>query len=70
MPKEVRKISKFFKKNDKLQKKSYAQVSSNSQSSNIIMDTLKIKEMFLKLQNNKIDQVQKIINSGNSKPKP
>jgi len=31
---------------------------------------LKIKEMFLKLQNKKIDQVQKIINGNNSKPKP
>jgi len=34
------------------------------------MNTLKIKEMFLKLQNNKIDQVQKIINGGDSKLKP
>ena len=33
------------------------------------MDTLKIKEMFPKLQNNKIDQVQKIINSSDSKLK-
>jgi len=31
---------------------------------------LKIKEMFLKLQNKKINQVQKIINGGKSKPKP
>ena len=38
--------------------------------SNITMDTLKIKETFLHLQNKKIDQVQKIINGGNSKPKP
>ena len=34
------------------------------------MNMLKIKEMFLKLQNKKIDQVQKIINGNNSKPKP
>ena len=34
------------------------------------MNMLKIKEMFLKLQNQKIDQVQKIINRGKSKPKP
>ena len=34
------------------------------------MNTLKIKEMFPKLQNQKIDQIQKIINSGKSKPKP
>ena len=33
------------------------------------IDTLKIKEMFSKLQNNKIDQVQKIINDSDSKPK-
>jgi len=33
------------------------------------MNTLKIKEMFPKLQNHKIDQVQKIINSSKSKPK-
>ena len=32
------------------------------------MNTLKIKEMFLKLQNQKIDQIQKIINGGESKP--
>ena len=31
---------------------------------------LKIKEMFPKLQNKKINQVQKIINGGESKPKP
>ena len=57
IPKEVNKISKFFRKNNKPQKKSYAQISSNSQSSNIAMNTLKIKKMFPKLQNNKIDQV-------------
>jgi len=33
------------------------------------MNTLKIKKMFPKLQNQKIDQVQKIINGGESKPK-
>jgi len=37
--------------------------------SNITMDTLKIKKMFSYLQNKKIDQVQKIINGGDSKPK-
>ena len=38
--------------------------------SNIAMDTLKIKKMFLHLQNKKIDQVQKIINGSDNKPKP
>ena len=33
------------------------------------MNMLKIKEIFPKLQNWKIDQVQKIINGGESKPK-
>jgi len=37
---------------------------------NAIMNMLKIKEMFSKLQNKKIDQVQKIINGNDSKPKP
>ena len=69
-PKEVNEISKYFKKNDNLQKKSYAQASSKPQSSNAIMNMFKIKEMFLKFQNQKIDQVQKIINGGESKPKP
>ena len=35
-----------------------------------MMNTLKIKEMFATLQNQKIDQVQKIINGGENKPKP
>jgi len=69
-PKKVNEISKFFKKNDNPQKKSYAQASSKPQNSNTTMNTLKIKEMFPKLQNHKIDQVQKIINSSKSKPKP
>ena len=69
-PKEVNEISKYFKKNDNPQKKSYAQASFNPQSSNATMNTLKIKEMFPKLQNWKIDQIQEIINEGESKPKP
>ena len=69
-PKEVNEISKYFKKNNNPQKKSYAQASSKPQSSNAIMNMLKIKKMFLKLQNQKINQVQKIINGGESKPKP
>jgi len=35
-----------------------------------MINILKIKEMFPKLQNHKIDQVQKIINGGEGKPKP
>jgi len=78
LPKEVNKISKYFKKNDKQpQRKSYAQASFLSKSilflnlsSNIALDTLKIKEIFLHLQNKKIDQVQKLINGNNNKPKP
>jgi len=72
-PKEVNEVSKYFMKVDAPQKKSYVQVSSkflNSSSLNAIMNMLKIKEMFLKLQNKKIDQVQKIINGNDSKPKP
>ena len=60
LPKEVNKISRYFKKNEKQpQKKSYAQVSSlsKSNSSNIAMDTLKIKETFSYLHNKKINQV-------------
>jgi len=69
-PKKVNKISKYFKKNLPLaQKKSYAQVSSKLTISNIVMETLKIKEAFPNLQNKKIKQVQKLISS-NSKPKP
>ena len=77
-PKEVNTISKYFKKNNKqLQKKSYAEDSSSSKSTsslnsslNIALDTLKIKETFPHLQNKKINQVQKLINRNNDKPKP
>ena len=51
--KEVNEISKYFKKNDSPQRNSNAQASSKSQNSNIVMNTLKIKEMFPKLQNQK-----------------
>ena len=52
------KISKFFKKNpsSNVNKKLYAQVSSNSSNSNgtnIARETLKIKEAFSSLQNKK-----------------
>ena len=59
-PKEVNEISKYFKKNKKQpQKKSYVQVSSLSKSNsfNIAIDTLKIKEMFTHLHNKKINQI-------------
>jgi len=69
-PKKVNEISKFFKKNPiSIQKKSYAQVLSNSNKLNIARDILKIKEAFPSLQNKEIKQIQKII-SGDSKPKP
>ena len=76
MSKEVREISKFFKKIDNSAlKKSYAQVSISKQnssvtSSNIMMNTLKIKKMFSNLPNKKIDSIQKVINSSNDKLKP
>jgi len=68
LPKEVNKISKFFKKNSNHpQKKSYAQALVKSNTTNIALDILKIKKTFLYLQNEKIDQVQKIISSNNNK---
>jgi len=77
LQKEVNEILKYFKKSDKtLQKKSYAQASSQSKlaksisSSSVTMNILKIKEIFLNLPNKKINMVQKVINGDNSKPKP
>ena len=52
MLKEVNEVSKYFKKVDVPQKKSYAQMSSKSPSlsfSNTIINMLKIKEMFPKI---------------------
>jgi len=75
-PKKVKEISKFFKEIEKLAiNKSYAQASSskpksNAVSSNIAMNMLKIKEVFLNLSNKKINTIQKIINGSNNKPKP
>jgi len=67
-PKEINTISKYFKKSSKnKEKKSYAQASALS--SNITREILKIKEMFPKLQDKKIEYIQKII-SVESKPKP
>jgi len=76
-PKEVNEILKYFKKNlSSHQKKSYvnATLSSTQQrlsvSKNIVKETLKIKKTFLNLSNNKIEQVQKVINRPNNKSKP
>jgi len=61
---------KFFKGNSNHpQEKSYAQALAKSNTTNIALDTLKIKETFPHLQNKKIDQIQKII-SGDNKPRP
>ena len=66
-PKKVNEISKYFKKNPVfIQKKSYAQASSNE--SNAAREMLKIKKAFSSLQNKKIKLVQKII-SRESKPR-
>ena len=73
--KEIKEISKYFKKNDKpLTKKSYAQASLSKQafvasSLNITMNTLKIKETFSHLSNKKINMIQKVINGSDDKPK-
>jgi len=72
--KEVKEISKYFKKTENSTlKKSYTQASSNStnntNTSSVAINTLKIKEVFPKLSNRKIDSIQKVINEGNDKPK-
>ena len=72
--KEVKEISKYFKKiENPTLKKSYTQASSkqasNVTTSNVAMNTLKIKETFSKLSNKKIDIIQKVINGKNEKPK-
>ena len=72
-PKEVKEISKFFKKTKKpTTKKLYAQAStpkphSSNKFSNIVMNTLKIKKTFPNLPNKKIDSIQKVINGSNNK---
>ena len=74
-PKEVKEISKFFKKTKKpTTKKLYAQAltpkpHSSNKSSNIAMNTLKIKKTFPNLPNKKIDSIQKVINGSNNKAK-
>ena len=73
--KEVKEISKFFKKIKKpTTKKSYVQAStskpnSSDKSFNIVMNNLKIKETFPNLLNKKIDSIQKVINGSNDKAK-
>jgi len=75
-PKKVKEISKFFKKIEKpIMNKLYAQalsskLKSNTVSSNIAMNTLKIKEAFPNIPNKKIDTIQKVVNSSSNKPKP
>jgi len=71
LPKKIKDIAKFFKKNQKSKeketpRKSYAQTSS---SGNNTREVLKIKEVFSNLQEKKIENIQKIINRGD-KPKP
>ena len=73
--KEVKEISKYFKKiENSTPKKSYTQASSNyvfkDTTSNVAMNILKIKEMFPDLSNKKIDTIQKVINKKNDKLKP
>jgi len=73
--KEVKEISKYFKKTENsTTKKSYTQASSNSinnnNTSSVAMNTLKIKEAFPKLSNKKINSIQKVINGDNAKLKP
>jgi len=74
MSKKVKEISKYFKKTENLtSKKSYAQASSNlinnNNTSSVAMNTLKIKKVFPKLSNKKIDSIQKVINEDDAKPK-
>ena len=70
-PKEVKEISKFFNKIKKpTMKKLYVQVLtpkpySSNKSSNIAMNTLKIKKTFPNLPNKKIYSIHKVINSSN-----
>ena len=73
--KEVKEISKYFKKTENpTMKKSYTQASSNlinnNNTSSVAINTLKIKEAFSKLSNKKINSIQKVINRDNAKPKP
>ena len=72
LPKEINKISKYFKKNQqsgrkKETNKSYAQTSTPANSTR---EALKIKEIFPNLPTKKIKNIQKVINGrGKTKPK-
>ena len=72
LPKEINKISKYFKKNQqsgrkKETNKSYAQTSTPANSTR---EALKIKETFPNLPTKKIKNIQKVINGrGKTKPK-
>ena len=71
LTKEVRDLTKFFKKNNlpkgkKSSKKSYTQA---LLAESIVRETLKIKEMLPKLHTSKIKNIQNIISRGD-KPKP
>ena len=67
-PKEINTISKYFKKSsENKEKKSYDQALAPS--SNTTREILKIKETFPKLQDKKIEHIQKII-LREIKPKP
>ena len=69
IPKEVNKISKFFKKNNKLfEKKNIGKLYAQALSP-LTSKILKIKKTFPKLQTSKIDNIYKIV-SGARKPKP
>ena len=74
--KGVKEILKFFKKIDKpTSNKLYAQTllpksKPDASSSDIAINTLKIKEAFSNLPNKKINSIQKIVNGLNDKPKP
>ena len=73
--KKIKEISKYFKKiENPTPKKSYTQVSFNHASkdttSNVAINTLKIKKTFPDLLNKKINTIQKVINEKNDKLKP
>lgn len=67
--KEVNKISKFFKKNNKPAEKKDIGKSNAQVSLSLTSQVLKIKKTFSKLQASKIDSIYKII-SGTGKLKP
>ena len=64
--KKVKDIEKFFKKNNNIKGKEISRklYTQTLLSSNIVRETLKIKEAFPKLQDKKIENIQKIIYRG------